>query len=142
MKKSFKFVAILAIASIVFVGCKKTTDPIPSNSPSLQILFPNGNEVYQSGQQMVIKWNSSKTFENKVSIGLVDSTGAVYMIATDISDIGNYVLNIPSNLSIGVSGDGGIVEMKLNQKTLKIVISDDGSPRLCDISDNPFTIRK
>lgn len=108
------------------------------STSKITILSPNGGEVYKAGDKITITWNSKDTFEKQVVIGLVDSSGVSYMITPDnIYDSGSYTWTIPSKLSVG--GEGGMSDLSFG-KNFKIVMSDDGSPRAYDISDNLFTI--
>ncbi len=118
--------------------CTETSVNCPATTPSVTVLYPNGGETYTAGQQMTIKWNATNTFNNKVSLGLVDLTGAEYPIAYDIDNSGSYNWTIPSELKVGC--ESGTCIIPFGQNIFKVIISDDGSPRLYDSSNNLFTI--
>jgi len=107
--------------------------------PEINVLSPNGGESYKVGDKMTIKWNSKNTFENKVSLGLTNSSGATYKIAYDITDNGSYTWTIPSELK--VECESGSCVIPFGQNEFKIVMSDDSPKRAYDSSDKTFTIK-
>lgn len=49
-----------------------TSTACNSNSPStIKVLSPNGNEVYQAGQQITVKWKSCNVTPNSIGIILI-----------------------------------------------------------------------
>ncbi len=117
---------------------------IPTNTPSITVLSPNGGNTYTAGEQIKIEWKALNVPDDSVAtIALVDKTGNNYylnsnMMCTSTSPCinihnGYYTTTIPKTLSSG-------------QYKARVICNVSGSDRACvdsnweDLSDNYFTI--
>lgn len=103
-----------------------------STTPSITVLSPNGGEQIQEGAtQTIIKWSTKNFSGLNVSIDLIDSTGYVTNIASNISNTGYYYWNT----AVGVKGG------YMSGYSYKIRISsNDKGPSAVDDSDSYFSI--
>lgn len=94
---------------VMTTECVKGTTQ-PPQARSLKILAPNGGEVFQTGQQMTIKWKSTGYGPGSIiAIDLTkrDSDGSsantFLMSASNLADDGIETLTIPTNVPTGTN---------------------------------------
>ena len=106
-----------------------------SSAPSITVLSPNGGEVYQSGQQITVKWKSCNGTENQVMIVLRSSQGGAREITT-VPDTGSASIALPTTF-----GDGTpLVSGKFFKISLQLGGSAMAHPAPTDDSNSTFTI--
>ena len=92
---------------------------------SIEVLSPNGNEVYQVETNKTILWNTSPGI-NLVDIDLTTNNGVTWItLASDYPANGSYNWNVTN----------------AGSANSKIRISDSENPSILDISDNSFSIK-
>lgn len=104
--------------------------------PHVQVLSPNGGEVYQFEQQIPVTWKSCNTGSNIVMIGLTstNNTSVNGELAT-VSNSGSATVTVPRS-----GGSGNVLLASGN--FYKIFVALSGSNTLRDYSDNLFTINQ
>ncbi len=114
-----------------------------STTPSINILSPNGGEVYKSGQKVTIKWDSGNI--SKVSVLLhyysdpSQPGNSEYAIASNIINTGEYSWLIPNSLP--VSCEAGTCYLPFGYGYKIMILAEDGSTsRIYDDSNSHFTI--
>jgi hypothetical protein len=135
MKKIVLFAIVATICT--FVSCKKEL----SSSPSLNLLSPNGGEIFHWGQQITIKW-TSHDYPASSGINIIIAyyePGLPHdFMAQSIwltTNTGECTFVLPQTAPPGGYKDG---------KHYKIFLTNGGSPRLATslptVSDSLFTI--
>ncbi|MGC8804353.1 MAG: lectin like domain-containing protein [Candidatus Ratteibacteria bacterium] len=96
----------------------------------LELISPNGGEVWEQGSTQIIKWNYSETLSGNVKLELVKNENIVSIIASGISKgtggTGFYNWKIPTTISTG--------------DNYKIRITSISNPVVTDTSDASFSI--
>lgn len=105
------------------------------SSPWIQVVSPNGGEIYQPGQTIVVKWNSCNVTTPNVEIGLADTTTNQFaMLAGSVPNNGSATVTLPAAGSL-LSGQ------PLQLGTYYKVEIDGGThPIISGSSANLFTI--
>ncbi len=129
------------------VACNK------NSPPSVTVLSPNGGEVYQVGQQIIVKWQSCNNpyIPKQVAIKLEGTNGAyTYLSKTNVndpnkpwlgvsvSDTGIYSTTIPAFSDIAQSSTTNFLPGK--NFRVRVGITPQEYNSYDDISDNLFTI--
>lgn len=126
------YVGPLTRAKIQALDCDSIVG-VSNNTPSIKVLSPNGGEVYKSGQQITVSWNSSSIVAKTVGIMLQeqDSTSPVTnLLVSGVPNHSNGYNSVVVTLPTDVKYSYG--------KNFRIFISNDASGG--DSSDNLFTI--
>ncbi len=104
-----------------------TTTPVPSPaSPPLNLTLPNGGEMWQTGSQHVMTWQTSEegtVAEVNLSYS-TDGFATSHTIASAVSNTGVYTWITPFTPST----------------TVRVRVTDVISPSLYDVSDADFTL--
>ena len=117
--------------------------------PSIKIISPNGGETWEIGKTYSIKWSSSYSSTEKVTIVLQDtryspdseSPLGEAPVAVAIPNTGNYNWTTPSSLTDGLGrimtlGTGNIYKITVYLDR----IGGECKVQRCDVSDAPFSI--
>ncbi len=92
---------------------------------SIEVLSPNGAEIYQVGTNKTIQWNTSQGI-NTVDIDLTTNNGTTWInLVSDYPAVGSYNWNVTN----------------AGSPNSKIRISDSENPSILDLSDNTFSIK-
>jgi len=93
------------------------------STPTVSVTRPNGGEIFETGAQESITWNS--TFITTVRIDYsIDNGTSWNLIASSLQSTGSYTWNVPN--------------LKSNQCRIKI--TDEANTNVFDLSDAVFTI--
>lgn len=117
-----------------------TTTPVDINcisggAPKATVISPNGGEVYEAGQKVLVKWTSCNWDPSRiVMIAFSSSLVNGSELATTLND-GEEIITIPS------TGGTGNLPL-LSGKYYKISVAPGGNNLLGDLSDNTFTINQ
>lgn len=101
------------------------------STPVTTVTSPNGGEKFNAGSNQIIKWSTSNFGSLNVSIDLIDSTGYIKNIISNISNTGSYNWFIPSTTT------GGYLD---GYKYKILISSNDRGPSALDYSDTYFSI--
>ncbi|MFA6515187.1 MAG: peptidoglycan-binding domain-containing protein [Candidatus Paceibacterota bacterium] len=136
MKKYLGFLIVLTLFVLGASNAQATSVPsvcASTATPSITVLSPNGGEVYQSGQQITVKWKSCNSTVANVLIGLRSTVLNEGVEITTTQNDGEEKVTLPTYMGQGnqplVSGN-----------YYKIGIELGGNPNWSDNSDNTFTI--
>ncbi len=103
---------------------------LPTTSPMLTVLSPNGGETYTAGQQITVKWESCN-INNQVGLTLsgfpVPNSTQFFLGNWVASSVGSQTVTIPSTVQSG-------------KYTINISTPPHSSPGIEDWSNNFFTI--
>lgn len=104
--------------------------------PHVQVLSPNGGEVYQFEQQIPVTWKSCNSGSNIVMVGLTstDNTSVNGELAT-VGNSGSTTVIVPKS-----GGSGNVLLASGN--FYKIFVALSGSTTLRDYSDSLFTMNQ
>ncbi len=92
--------------------------------PEISIVFPNGGEEWWVQTDHPITWTNN--FIENVSIELYDGSDLSLILASDISNSGEFLWTIPEDLTPG------------KEYTIRVYMTSD--PAVEDISDGPFQV--
>ncbi len=100
----FKFYYLGAIQLIA------SDSPITQSTSTLTLLYPNGDNVLETGKTQRIKWNST-SIDNTIDIEFSSNNGASWSdVATIAADLEYYDFKVPNRISesclIRISGGG------------------------------------
>ncbi len=114
-----------------------TTIPIPTpettnpnEGKNIVVLYPNGNEIFESGEEINIQWSSTKGLNEVVKIELYKGSEFISTINGRTSNDGSYIWNIPLSLSQGTD-----YKVKISWLSAGETKNED-----MDESDNGFSI--
>lgn len=107
---------------------------LPTSTPSITVLSPNGGEVYTAGQQMIVKWESCNISSNdQVFIQLAQ--GASSEGPEVIEGIPYYSQNDnQETITIATS------DFSFNRNNFRIQVTLNSDQNIFDYSDNYFKI--
>ena len=150
-QKGFIVPLLIAIIAVLVIGggvyvyeTKKTEAPVVdtttqqtnNQTPSIQVLSPNGGEVLHIGQTYTILWNTTGLSTNaKVNIILSSvgtggsQEGDAYQLIATTNNTGKYTWTVTSPMSLSPN----------NKYTISIGIDSQTIDKTIDTS-NPFTI--
>ena len=94
--------------------------------PSINIIDPNGGEIWLVDNSYTITWASINISSNAVSIGLYFDGTLESTISPDFENTGSYDFLVPSDITLS--------------DNYSIRISDSSNPEIYDESDSYFTI--
>lgn len=116
--------------------------------PHIQVLSPNGREVYQAGQQISVTWRSC--FSKRYPNGTGDDTARITLLSSQSSASTNVLIpaisegphtatvTLPANFPPYVSGN--FYKIKVDYIDNLPTSSTSGQVLASDTSDNTFTI--
>jgi hypothetical protein len=101
--------------------------------PKIQVIYPNGGEIWEKGNRYVIRWTSQGITGNvQILLKYGPGSGGWYTIAKSVRNTGSYSFSLPTgNL------DGQYLYEEPQQYTLYIMTLDRTKS---DSSDNRFSI--
>ncbi len=114
---------------------------LPSTTSSITVLSPNGGEVFQPGQQITVKWNTTGISSNSTIRINLNSTNTQGYNFVDTENDGSETITLPTN----VMGDSHYWPYMVYGQNFKISVSllnnQTGATGISDVSDNLFTIQ-
>lgn len=111
-----------------------TINPADETPPQVQIVFPNGGEVFKGGQIVTFRWLSSDNRQvTRQDVRLSTDGGATFSV-----EIGS-----------GLSGDVQSFDFEIPRRTLKtkrarlqVLVRDEAGNQATDVSDADFKVKK
>ncbi len=95
--------------------------------PAINVVSPNGGEIYQAGSTKNITWTSNDIDNVKIELSTNNGTNWVLITASTVADSGLFVWEIPTTIS---------------STQCRVKISSVNEETLNDVSDGVFTIFK
>ncbi|MCX6754669.1 MAG: peptidoglycan-binding domain-containing protein [Candidatus Nomurabacteria bacterium] len=110
-----------------------------TTTPSIKVLAPNGGEIYQTGQQVVVKWETHNCTGNITEINLIPidmQGGSGVTFVKDIPNTGSYTVTLPT----AQDGISSHYSFGNNFKMQVMIGGSQSNNEVTDSSDNLFTI--
>ena len=120
------------------VTTSTTTSCLPTTSPWIKVLSPNGGETYTSGQQITVTWSKCNTTVNDQVMIILKSTQTAFgaEIAT-VPNTGTAIITLPTTF-----GGGQVPVTSGHYYKIRLELGGNATGHIApsDESDNLFTI--